>query len=69
LGVPKDVPQISAAWLVLDDVPGKFPALVLDDVPAMGLTAAEFRDLLTAKLEEFVSRPEVSVIAYSFRPE
>ena len=41
---------------------GKISLPLLNDVQAAGLTALELRDVLTAKLGEFIPSPEVVVI-------
>jgi len=70
---PEDVLQI-AVWkneALSRTVPvrpdGKISFPLLYDVQAAGLTPAELRDVLRAKLEEFVPNPEVNVIVTEAR--
>jgi len=70
---PEDVLQI-AVWkneVLSLTVPvrpdGKISFPLLHSVQAAGLTPAELRDVLRAKLEEFIPSPEVSVIVTEIR--
>ena len=46
---------------------GKISLPLVNDVQAAGLTPLELRDVLTAKLKEFMPNPEVSVIVADVR--
>jgi polysaccharide export outer membrane protein len=56
---------MTRAVLVRPD--GKISLPLLNDVQAAGLTTLELRDVLTAKLKEFIPNPEVSVIVSEIR--
>ena len=56
---------MSRSVLVRPD--GKIALPLLNDVQAAGLTALELRDVLTAKLKDFIPNPEVTVIVSDVR--
>lgn len=56
-----------AAFIVVVKPSGTVYLPLLDDVPAAGLTADELRDVLAAKLKEFIRDPNPSVIVYDQR--